>query len=57
MDVHVVKWDAAAILAGASGWQERKVKESIFIRKQVKKHALLNKDSGWHLGDNWHEVL
>ena len=54
---HVVKWDAAAVLAGASGWHERKVKESIFIHKQVKKHLLMNKDSGWHLSDNWHEVL
>ena len=48
---------SATVLASAGGWQERKVKEAIHIRKQARKRELMNKDSGWYLSDNWQCVL
>ena len=52
-----MKWDLAKVLASAGGWQERKVKEAIHIKKQARERELMNKDSGWHLSDNWQCVL
>ena len=43
---HQWKWDSTKVLAGAGGWQERKVKEAIHIRKQARERELMNKDSG-----------
>ena len=54
---HQVKWDSAKVLASTGGRQERKVKEAIHSRKQAREHELMNKDSGWHLSDNWQCVL
>ena len=39
---HQVKWDLATVLASAGGWQGRKVKKAILIRKQATEHELMN---------------
>ena len=50
---HCMDWNAAGVVDRASRWRERRIKESVYIRKR----KTFNMDSGFPLSPVWNSLI